>query len=139
MQAGSRLAWTSTDELTRLDYEGAHRPPPSEIPSRVPHPLLPADRGSKHGRSASLLEAQRPPTVRQAHHEIALQREHELTALGRGRVVGMDDKSPTISACLSGIVVLGYLYWDRQQDTSLVVEAKTNWWCLQGSRKLTEP
>jgi hypothetical protein len=38
----------------------------------------------------------------------------------------MDDKSPTINAFLSGIVVLGYLYWDRQQDTSPVVEAKTN-------------
>ena len=43
-----------------------------------------------------------------------------------GRVVGLGDKSPTISACLSGIVVLGYLHWDRQQDTSPVVEAKTN-------------
>jgi len=43
-----------------------------------------------------------------------------------GRVVGMDDKSPTINAFLSGIVVLGYLHWDRQQDTSPVVEAKTN-------------
>jgi hypothetical protein len=43
-----------------------------------------------------------------------------------GGVVGMDDKSPTVSAFLIGIVVLGDLYWDSQQDTSAVVENKTN-------------